>query len=86
MQAKWRVQQVGDTVRNCQAKAEPLAVAAVAAMEFLEHDALLFRGNTRAAVMHADGQRVAIATYAEQYAAAAGVADGVGEEILQHPA
>ena len=65
-----------------QAKAEALAVAAVAAMEFLEHHALLFGRDTWAAVVHADCQLFAVATHAEQHATTAGVADGVGEEVL----
>ncbi len=80
------MQQVGNAVRDGQAETEALAIAAVATVEFLEHHGLLLRRDAGAAVMHADRQCLAVPANAQQHAATTGVADGIGQEVLQHPA
>ncbi len=59
--------------------------ALLEAMELLEDLAALERGNADAGVVDADLQRLAAAAAADQHAAARGVFDGVGDEVLQQP-
>ncbi|KAG0746049.1 hypothetical protein G6F24_015780 [Rhizopus arrhizus] len=55
-------------------------------MEFLEYHRLLLGCDAGPGVVHTDGQALAVATHAQQNAAVAGVADGIGQEVLQHAA
>ncbi|MNN56199.1 hypothetical protein D3C81_1711160 [compost metagenome] len=55
VQGQRRVQQVGDPACNRQAQSQTLAIAAVTALEFLEHQRLLLARNAGTAVVHANG-------------------------------
>ncbi|MNC28100.1 hypothetical protein D3C75_762940 [compost metagenome] len=57
----------------------------VQALEFLEDHLELVGRNARAAVPHFQAQMTPLAAHAEQHLAL-GVAEGVGQEVLQHPA
>ncbi|KAG1185189.1 hypothetical protein G6F35_014929 [Rhizopus arrhizus] len=80
------VQQGRDALRDGQPQPQALAIAAVHPMEFLEYHRLLLGCDAGPGVVHTDGQALAVATHAQQNAAVAGVADGIGQEVLQHAA
>ncbi len=75
-------------VGNRQAQAQAFlgaGLVAVEALEFLEnHQAFVF-GDARAAVPDLQTQPVALAAHAQQHTTL-GIAEGIGEEVLQHPA
>ncbi|MCY1424738.1 hypothetical protein D9M71_405000 [compost metagenome] len=82
--AEHLAQPVGDR----QAEAEALfraGLVAVQALELLEDHLQLVGRNARPAVPHFQAQAVLLVAHAEQDATL-GVAEGVGEEVLQHPA
>ena len=75
-------------VSDCQAETQAFlgaGLVAVQALELLEDHLALVLGNARAAVPDLQTQLPALAPRTEQYAAS-GIAEGVGEEVLQHPA
>ncbi|MNE34862.1 hypothetical protein D3C80_1286000 [compost metagenome] len=77
-------QAVGD--RQAQAQAFfGAGLVAVQALELLEDHLQLVVGDARATVPHLQPQALALAARAQQDRALA-VAQGIGEEVLQHPA
>src|SRR5690606_13260545 len=68
--------------RQAQAQALPLWLQAA---EFLEHQRLQFRRDTRTAVPDFDVDVAGAAPAAEKDAAALGVAHRIGQEVLQDP-
>ena len=82
------IKHLADALDDGQAKADARRDAGVVrqALELAEHERLLVVGNALSHVQHLNFQRRAAAAAADQHAPAWRVFDGVGYEVLQHPA
>ncbi|MNE60521.1 hypothetical protein D3C80_1556700 [compost metagenome] len=76
----------GDLFHDRQAQAQPAVLVRaldITALELLEHFFQVLFGNANAAVPHFDAQAATQAPTTQHHAPAAGVADGIAEQVAQ---